>query len=666
MGQPDSKNLLFASSEGFYEVDTRTLSVVRKRMFDQILLSLENIFISSRGEIVLLTGINGTLYYFKDFSSSPIIIKEKKSSNVFQIIEKDGRILGGNANGLFELKDGVLKSVSRIDCNVWSIYNEENTLWVGTECGLGIVANNDYTDIQFIPINNNVVIKSIYPAKNKNYLWLGTNRGFAYFNKNSREAEFFVDSKDGLSGDEITQNGLYLDQNDLLWIGTYHGISNFNIRAKTSISYSPDCYIERVLVNGKNIAIEEGKFFRHNQNNFVFEISALSFSNEESIEYEFYLRGTGNNYSSYHKGKEFKAYYNNLPPGKYEFIYKAKGKNNIWGYAQKYVFNISTAWYNTWIFRLSLIALVLFSGWWFYKMRIHSIELQKKKLEQLVKERTHELEEANVEIEAQRDLATSQRDQIGAQKKEITDSIYYAERIQRSLLPAANILKMILPEHFILFKPRDIVSGDFYWVTEKSDKIYVTAVDCTGHGVPGAFMSMLGISFLNEIVNKSEEIGPEEVLNQLRKYIIKALKQVGQEGESKDGMDMSIVVFDKAQKTIQFAGANNPLYFVRNGEMEEIKGDKMPVGIHEKMNSFKIHSFDIQRGDTFYIFSDGYADQFGGPRAKKFMYSNFKTLLMNIQTKSMREQGKILDDTIEAWKGDVDQIDDIVIIGLRF
>lgn len=666
LGVMPNNKLLFVSSEGFFEVDQKTLQVTRKRVFDQILLSLENIFISSKGEIILLTGINGTLYYFSDFNSSPVIIKEKKSSNVFQLIEKDGRILGGNANGLFELKEGVLKSIARIDCNVWSLYKDENVLWVGTECGLGYILNDDYNNIQFISINSNTVIKAVYPAKNKNYLWLGTNRGFAYFNKNSREAEFFVDSKDGLSGDEISLNGLYLDKNDLLWIGTYHGLSNFNIRAKTSIAYSPDCYIERALLNGKKIDIDSEQSFRHNQNNFVFEISALSFSDEESIEYEFYLRGTGNNYSSYHKGKEFKAYYNNLPPGKYEFIYKAKGKNNVWGYAQKYVFSIRTAWYNTWIFRVTILALIFFSGWAFYRMRIHSIEQQKKKLEQLVKERTHELEEANVEIEAQRDLATSQRDQIGAQKKEITDSIYYAERIQRSLLPAANILKMILPEHFILFKPRDIVSGDFYWVTEKADKVFVTAVDCTGHGVPGAFMSMLGISFLNEIVNKTEEIGPDEVLNQLRKYIIKALKQVGQEGEGKDGMDMSILVFDKAQKNISFAGANNPLYFIRNGELNEIKGDKMPVGIHEKMNPFSCSTFDIQRGDTFYIFSDGYADQFGGPRAKKFMYSNFKSLLMTLQPKSMREQGKILDDTIEAWKGDVDQIDDIVIIGLRF
>ncbi len=666
MAELPGKNLLFASSEGFFEVDPGTLKLVRTKTFDQILLSLESVFVSSKGEIVLLTGINGTLYYFADFNSSPVIIKEKRSSNIFRLIEKDGRLLGGNSNGLVELKDGMLKSLARIDCNVWSIYSEDGILWLGSECGLGYISHDDYNNIQFAPIDHNTLIKAIYPAKNKNYLWLGTNRGFAYFNKNSKEAEFFVDSRDGLSGDEITPSGLFLDSNDLLWIGTYHGLSNFSIRAKTTVSHAPSCYIERAMLNGKKIELEPNQSFRHNQNNFVFEISALSFTDEESIEYEFYLRGTGNNYSSYHKGKEFKAYYNNLPPGKYEFIYKAKGKNNIWGYAQKYEFTIRTAWYNTWIVRFTLVILILAFGWGFYRVRIRTVEAQKKKLELLVKERTRDLEEANVEIEAQRDLATAQRDQIAAQKKEITDSIYYAERIQRSLLPPANVLKLMLPEHFILFKPRDIVSGDFYWVTEKTDKVYITAADCTGHGVPGAFMSMLGIAFLNEIVNKSEDIGPEEILNQLRKYIIKALKQNGQEGEAKDGLDMSIVVFDKSQKTLSFAGANNPLYFFRSGELQEIKGDKMPVGIHEKMNSFTRHTFSIQRGDTFYIFSDGYADQFGGPKAKKFMYSNFKTLLTTLQTKSMREQGKILDDTLEAWKGDVEQIDDIVVIGLRF
>jgi serine phosphatase RsbU (regulator of sigma subunit) len=179
-------------------------------------------------------------------------------------------------------------------------------------------------------------------------------------------------------------------------------------------------------------------------------------------------------------------------------------------------------------------------------------------------------------------------------------------------------------------------------------------------------MSMLGISFLNEIVIKSNDINTDDVLNNLRESIIKSLKQVGHEGESRDGMDVSMISFDKSQSTITFAGANNPLYIIRNGLLEEIKGDKMPVGIYERMTPFTPHTINIRKGDTIYIFSDGYADQFGGPRSKKFMYANFKKLLLSVQSKPMVEQGVILDETIKEWQGDIEQIDDIVVIGLRF
>jgi ligand-binding sensor domain-containing protein/serine phosphatase RsbU (regulator of sigma subunit)/ABC-type amino acid transport substrate-binding protein len=666
LGKLPDNNLVFACSEGIYEVNPNTLAVVRKRMFTQFLLSPENIFVSSKREIVLLSGLNGTLYYLADFNSEPVTIKNEISSNISMLIEKNGKILGGNSNGLVELRNGKLSIAARTGCKVWSLYMRDSILWIGTDRGLAKIINGDYSNIQTVSVKENTVVKSICPANNRNYLWLGTNNGFAYFNTGTGEAELFVDSKDGLSGDEITPSGLYLESNDILWIGTYHGVSNFNIRARTAVPYPPLCYIERAFLNGNEFETGKNQSFRYNENNFVFEISAISFSDEKAIEFEFYIRGAGNKYSSYNKGKEFKAYYNNLPPGNYEFIYGAKGKNDVKSYSQKYVFTIRRAWFNTSIFRIFMIVVIAFLVWAIYRARVQKIEAQKKKLEQLVKERTAELEEANVEIEAQRDLAASQRDQIAEQNKEITDSIYYAERIQRSLLPPVIVLDMILPEHFILFKPKGIVSGDFYWAVEKNDKIFVSAVDCTGHGVPGALMSMLGISFLNEIVNNSADQGPEEVLNQLRNSIVKALKQAGQVGEARDGMDIGILVFDKAQKSISFAGANNPLYFIRNGELTEIKGDKMPVGIYENMTPFVKHTFEIQKGDAFYIFSDGYADQFGGPRAKKFMYSNFKNLLLSIQEKTMDEQGEILNEKIESWRGDLEQIDDIVVIGLRF
>ncbi len=659
-------NILLANTFGVYEINSATLSLARYSQFPQLSMSLENIFISSRGEIFLLTGINGVIYYLPNFYTPPRQLKNKYTSNVYQLTEYLGRVVGGNNSEIVAFNGIEFESLLETDCNVWSLFASDTMLWVGTDCGLGRIRNEKFDQLEMTSYDESVVIKSIVAAKNKNYLWIGTNRGFSYFNLNTRETEFRIDTKDGLSGDEIASGGLFLDKNDLLWIGTYHGLSNFNIRAKSFRSYAPVCYIERLELNGDRIDPVSGASFRHNQNNFVFEISALSFTDEKSVEYEFYLRGTGNNYSAYHRGEEFKAYYNNLPPGHYDFIYKAKGKNNLWGYAESFSFIIKKAFYQTWIFRVSMVILIIVFAYLFYKARVRTIEVQKKRLEQQVKERTRELEDANSEIEAQRDLATEQRDRISIQQKEIMDSIHYAQRIQESMLPGAEILEKMLPEHFIIFKPRDIVSGDFYWAAEQNNKVYFTAADCTGHGVPGAFMSMLGIGFLNEIVKKNGSIEPDEMLNELRLYLIKALHQKGESGENKDGMDMVMCKYDKSTHRLTFAAANNPLYHIRNGSMNRYKGDPMPVAIHEKLEDFKLNTIEIEPGDCIYIFSDGFADQFGGPKLKKLMSNRFRELIIESSGKNMREQSEALETAFEKWKGKVEQIDDVVVIGVKF
>ncbi len=657
-------NVLATSDKALFEIDAGTVRVVRKNVLPQLMRGLENILVTKDEEIFILTGINGVVYHFETFKSEPVAHESRHTSNIYQLIEVNDRVLGGNNSQIVEWTGDAFDAVDDIGCNIWSMAYNEKKLWVGTECGLGIYEDGKYSNIS-LGSGENIVVKSIYPAKNRNYLWLGTNYGFSYFNKTDWEVDFTIDSKDGLSGSEISVSGLFVDSNNLLWIGTYHGISTFNIRAKTTRGFPPLCYIETILLNGEEISRESGRIFKHHENNLVFEIAGLSYSNERSIEYEFYLRGLEHDYSMYNRGTEYRAYYNNLPPGRYEFVYKAKGKNNIWSYAQKYEFTIKKAWYNTCIFRIAVLIVFVTLSWLFYKVRVRQIEAQKKKLEQLVKERTRELEEANAEIEAQRDLAEKQRDQISAQKKEITDSIYYAERIQRSLLPAREKLDEWLPDHFILFKPRDIVSGDFYWASTKDSKIIITAADCTGHGVPGAFMSMLGIAFLNEIVNKYQDLRAHQILNYLRNEIIKALQQKGKEGEQKDGMDMALMIIDLDKHTLEYSGANNSLYLIRDGELMETKADKMPVAIHEKMEDFSLHEIKLKKGDALYISSDGYPDQFGGPKGKKFMAKRFKQLLQDIWDKPMGEQKDILDKSIEEWKEGYDQIDDIVVIGVR-
>ncbi len=255
---------------------------------------------------------------------------------------------------------------------------------------------------------------------------------------------------------------------------------------------------------------------------------------------------------------------------------------------------------------------------------------------------------------------------ITLQKNEITDSILYASRIQSAVMPEVLNLKELLPDSFIFFKPRDIVSGDFYWVSEKRGKIIVATADCTGHGVPGAFMSMLGISKLGDIIAGMDELHADKILNELRFSIIKSLHQTGRLGENKDGMDISLYIMDIPNKNIEFAGAFNPLLIVRNGELIEIKADRMPIGIHERYDTpFTSKSCNILKNDMVYTFSDGYADQFGGPESKKFMAANLKKLFIKIADEPIDKQYDLINQTITEWMKDLYQVDDMLIIGVR-
>ncbi len=271
-------------------------------------------------------------------------------------------------------------------------------------------------------------------------------------------------------------------------------------------------------------------------------------------------------------------------------------------------------------------------------------------------------------------LALEEKNQeILQQKQHIMDSIVYAKRIQDAMLPPEEFIRQNFHEHFVLFKPRDIVSGDFYWAAKNNHLSIIAAADCTGHGVPGAFMSMLGISFLNEIVNSEqpENLKANEVLNELREYIKKSLRQTGKEDEAQDGMDIALCIFDNQNCQLQFAGAYNPLLLVRNKEIIQYKADRMPVGIYyREKGSFTNHTIKLEKGDQFYIFSDGFVDQFGGKEGEKFLTKRFKSLLVENAEKSMEEQKEILLKTYNEWtnpanSAEFQQIDDILVIGIK-
>jgi len=308
------------------------------------------------------------------------------------------------------------------------------------------------------------------------------------------------------------------------------------------------------------------------------------------------------------------------------------------------------------------------------------IEEQNEELNQFIEEITTQKEE----LEIQRDRVEQQKEELEEVNLDISNSIEYAKKIQRSILPSSVILKRYISDSFIFFKPRDVVSGDFYWWAKIEDQLVITAADSTGHGVPGAFMSMLGVSFLREIVLKEYITHPGVILRKMRKEIINALRQKQELQKhdfsaNKDGMDMALISLNLNTNLLQYAGANNPIYIITKDERPianytevlglkgfyEIKPDKMPISIYDKMDRFKTHEIQLAKGDQIYLFSDGYADQFGGPRGKKLKYKPFKKLLYDNSKFSSEEQKESLFNTFMDWKGSEEQVDDVVVLGIK-
>lgn len=292
------------------------------------------------------------------------------------------------------------------------------------------------------------------------------------------------------------------------------------------------------------------------------------------------------------------------------------------------------------------------------KMRVDLAE-NERFLEQKVIERTEEVVRQKSEIE-------TKNEELEILYKQVTDSIHYAKRIQDAILPTSNVVKQLLPDSFILFKPKDIVSGDFYWIEKKNDLVYFAAVDCTGHGVPGAFMSLVGHNILKDIIKNTRAEKPAEILDSLREGVVNTLRADDSGKQAKDGMDMTLCAINYKTLELQYAAAFNPLYIIRKGELILHPANKFPIGsyVGEKAN-FDNHTIQLEKGDQIFIFSDGYADQFGGPSGKKFMVGNFRKLLLQIADLNSFQQKEKLNETLLTWQGGQEQVDDVLVIGVK-
>lgn len=521
--------------------------------------------------------------------------------------------------------------------------------------------NHGYFDA--FPFPYKKPIYSFVESNDRTWITDGNQVGYVYKN----DSNFISNPFKVIDYGKI--NCIYPENSGITWIGANDGLIRFDC---TSNAYSDSifsCIIRKVRVADDSVLYYGGPVnlimpsLNYSLNDVRIEYSSTNYYNGNKALFSYYLDGYMNKWSEW--APDHYTNFINLHEGDYTFRVKAKNVYGVESNVASYRFRILAPWYRTWLAYLFYSILGITLIWLIVKFYTYRLEQKNKQLEAIVKERTKEIQLQKDKIEEQNIDLEKQNIEILAQKADITDSINYAKQIQTALLPSSQIAKKYIDDIFILFKPRDIVSGDFYWLSEVNDLLVVVAADCTGHGVPGAFMSMLGMSFLNSIVNEKNITDPGVILNNLRSYVINSLHQRENNSHSKDGMDICLCLVDKPNNTVYYAGAYNPLIHITNYEIIELKTDRMPVAVFEKDMEFTTKQIDVKAGDVLYLFSDGYSDQFGGAQNYKFMKKNFKDKLLEISNKPMEEQRLILDKTIEDFKGCNHQTDDILVIGIR-
>lgn len=540
----------------------------------------------------------------------------------------------------------------------------KNSIWIYSTNGLyGFDAESkefSYYSIENGFIDNN--INGIHEDE-QGQVWLTTGKGLIKLDLEEEQAKNYFTASDFSRHIFLGNRPSYSSPTKELMLFTGRGFVSFY---PDSINRNvPKLVVDKFTIRGKEYPLDSLIYYKntinlkYNQNFIAFEFAVLDYTEPAANKYKYRLEGLDDEWILSDANNR-RATYSGIPPGKYTFHVIGSNNDKTWNTEGVQIeVNISPPWYKT-ILAYVIYALLIASGiWLFIIIRERKLIEEKRILEQKVRERT-------AEIEAQKEELATQNEKINEQHKNITDSIQYAKRIQSAILPPIDQIADVVDEYFVLYRPRDIVSGDYYWATRRNDTTIIVAADCTGHGVPGAFMSMLGIAFLNEIVNKEGICQPNAILDRLREQVIKQLHQTGKEGESKDGMDLSLYVIDHKNMKLRFSGAYNPLYIIRNGELEPLKADRMPIGYHiRKDTPFNMVEYDLQKGDCLYNSSDGYPDQFGGVDGRKFMSKNFKELLLSIHQKPMAEQREILNKTFDDWRGTIEQIDDVIVIGVR-
>mgnify|MGYP002621750111 CR=1 FL=1 len=644
----------------------------------------------------------------KDFKGPPFInktileIKDDKEGNIW-ICTFGGGLYKLNPLNM-ELK--VLNVESGLSHNrVQTLhFDADGILWVGTQGGVLLVVRLSCTVKKVIKAGageDNISSNSVFSfcEDGKGNMYVSTSRGLNRIDmKSGKIRKFYV--KDGLANDNIY--AILKDEAGVFWLSTNKGISKMEVTGSNGEQYhfknyepidglqegefiqgsyflnpttremffggingfnsfipasiKENTHVPKVVITsfkrfGKPVALDTSIFYKkflelsYKDNFFSIEFVSLDFTMPSKNLYSYKMEGVDQDWSIPSPIRF--ASYTNLEGGDYTFRVRASNNDGTWNEEGAVLkLRVIPPFWKTKTFYalcvlLSIIAVVAYTKW-----RTRSIEQEKKILEEKVAERTAELAQKN---------------------RDITSSIEYAKRIQEAILPEIKEIKKHFPESFVYYQPKDIVSGDFFWFGLKNGKKIIAAVDCTGHGVPGAFMSMIGHNLLSQIVMEMGETNPGKILDQLSLGVRNALKQGTHSVETRDGMDIALCVFDSDDKSLTYSGAFRPLILIRKGELTKYEGDKFSIGglATGENQKFQSHKVDLFPGDSIYLFSDGYADQFGGQKGKKFMLKNLNNLLLSVENQPMVLREKSIRFALEEWKGDHEQVDDILVIGIK-
>ena len=628
----------------------------------------------------------------KDFYH--LTINEGLSSNTIRAIaeDDDGNMwFGTNMGGLEKFNGVYLEHLSKNDGlaenTILSLkYDSRGLLWAGTENnGVNILYQDKIFHISEENGLSNNIIWSITEDYDQN-IWLGTEKGLntIIFNDKMNYKISTFGKLDGLKGTDFYPNASYLDEENRIWWGTGKALTFLDLNEYEWTSKAPKVAITNILINEENIdfrtlktAKKQNQIYRKGN----LSMSALSemeyqnvipFSNcpsELSIPYELnhlIIAFSANDWAAPHKIKymhklegassewhpvlnDNKVVYSFLPEGNYTFHLKAKGESGLWSETLRFPFTVSPPWWRSIfayiVYIIILMGLIILA----ISSRTKKLIDQRKKLELLVHKRTREV--------------VKQKELVELKNKEIIDSINYAKRIQRAILPSSGMVKRKLANAFIYFKPKDIVAGDFYWLEEKDNKILLAVADCTGHGVPGAMVSLVCNNTLSRAVSEFKLTDPARILNMVRDIVIESFTNSRE--EVKDGMDIALISLDIKTKILRFSGANSNLYVFSGDELTTLKGDRQPIGKYVVSNDFSVKEIQLKPGDSFYMFTDGFADQFGGPHGKKFKTTPFIKMLESIQHLTMLQQKKHIESVFDEWSLNVEQVDDVCVVGVR-